>query len=82
LYAIIVFEGDGNIYQHQSEGDKSDFEIDKDPRPGDKLLVLGSNEEIQVGVITSIAEPQSTGELTIVGLGLIRRPDSILKQMK
>jgi hypothetical protein len=82
LYAV-VFEDDDNIYQHQSEGDKSDFEnLTKIPRPGDKLFVLGSNEEIQVGVITSIAEPQSTGEPTIVGLALIRRPDSILKQMK
>jgi hypothetical protein len=82
LYAI-VFEDDDNGYQHLSEGDESDVEnLTKIPRRGDKLFVLGSNEEIQVGVITSIAEPQSTGDPTIVGLGLMRRPDSILKQMK
>jgi folate-binding Fe-S cluster repair protein YgfZ len=82
LYSV-VFEDDVNLYRHQSEGDNSSLENKtKMPRPLDQLFVLGSNEEIQVGTITSIAEPYSTGESTIVGLALARRADSILKQMK
>ena len=52
------------------------------PEVGQELFVLGSNEDIPVGTITSIAEPSATGDATIVGLALVRRADSILRQMK
>jgi len=82
LYSV-VFEDDDNIYQHQSDGDKSKIDnLTRMPKSGDTLFVLGSNEEIQVGTLTSVAEPYGTGDSTIVSLALVRRPDSILKQMK
>lgn len=82
LYSV-VFQDDDNIYQHQSDGDKSNFEnLTKMPKPGDKLFVLGSNEEIEIGTLTSVAEPYGTGDNTIVALALVRRADSILNQMK
>jgi len=56
--------------------------LTKLPQPGQKLYVLGSNEQIEVGTLTSVAEPGSTGEPTIVGMALIRRADSVLKQMQ
>lgn len=52
------------------------------PRPGDALFALGSNEEILVGTITSVAEPGATGDPITIALALVRRADSILKQMK
>lgn len=82
LYTV-TFEDDDNTYLHQSEGDNSRTEnLTKLPKVGDKLFALGSNEQIQVGTLTSVAEPYSTGDTTIVGLALIRRTDSILRQMK
>lgn len=82
LYSV-VFEDEDNIYQYQSEGDKSKVDnLTKMPKAGDKLFVLGSNEEIEIGTVTSVAEPYGTGVSTIVALALVRRADSILKQMK
>lgn len=54
----------------------------RQPKPGDSLYVLGSNESIFVGTITSVAEPNGTGDSTTVALALIRRADSILKGIK
>jgi len=54
----------------------------RQPRVGDSLYVLGSNESIQVGKITSVAQPNGTGEPTTVALCLAKRPDSILKAIK
>ncbi|KAL7483414.1 hypothetical protein ACHAW6_009061 [Cyclotella cf. meneghiniana] len=54
----------------------------RQPRPGDELFVLGSNESIKVGTITSVAEPNGTGEAITVGLALVRRPGSILDAIK
>ena len=54
----------------------------RQPRPGDELFVLGSNESILVGTITSVAQPNGTGEATTVALALIRRADSILKSIQ
>jgi glycine cleavage system aminomethyltransferase T len=52
------------------------------PLAGDKLYVLGSNQEIAVGTLTSVGESGGTGDACTVGMALIRRSDSILKQMK
>jgi hypothetical protein len=54
----------------------------RQPKPGDSLYVLGSNESIFVGTITSVAQPNGTGDATTVALALIRRADSILKNIK
>ena len=82
LYSV-VFEDEDNVYQYQSEGDKSKIDnLTKMPKAGDKLFVLGSNEEIEIGTVTSVAEPYGTGVSNIVALALVRRADSILKQMK
>lgn len=54
----------------------------RQPRPGDSLYVLGSNESILVGTITSVAKPNGTGDGTTVALALIRRADSIIKGIK
>jgi glycine cleavage system aminomethyltransferase T len=80
LYSV-VFDDDTNVYNHQSEGDIDD-NLTVIPQAGQELFVLGSNEEISVGTLTSVAEPGGTGEATTVGLALIRRADSVLKQMK
>jgi hypothetical protein len=93
-----VFDDTMNVYDFQSRGELTrrrsqrgarDDDDDDDgrnltrlPMVGDRLFVLGSNEEISVGQITSVAQPSSTGEACIVCLALVRRADSILKQMK
>ena len=82
LYQVI-FEDDFNIYDYESAGDRSRIaNKTRMPRVGDRLFVLGSNESIAAGVLTSVAEPGSTGEPETVALALIRRADSILKQMR
>ncbi|CAB9515938.1 Folate-binding protein involved in regulating the level of ATP-DnaA and in the modification of some tRNAs. It is probably a key factor in regulatory networks that act via tRNA modification [Seminavis robusta] len=77
LYAV-VFQDEEN---DQEDGNGSD-NLSRPPRNGDNLFVLGSNEEIPAGTLTSVAESQGTGNLCTVALALIRRPDSVLKQMK
>jgi hypothetical protein len=82
LYKV-VFDDDFNTYETQSRGENSDLEnLTRIPRAGDNLYALGSNEELSVGTITSVAEAGSTGERCIVALALVRRADSIMKQMK
>lgn len=82
LYSVI-FEDDSNTYETQSRGDRSKVEnLTKPPKPGDTLFALGSNQELTVGTITSVAEANGTGDRCIVALALVRRADSILKQMK
>jgi hypothetical protein len=95
LYQV-VFEDDFNLYDHQMSSDEEDDDdgdeggranVDLDnltrvPRPGDVLYALGSNEEVAVGTLTSVAEPCGTGESVTVGLVLVRRSDSMLRQMK
>jgi len=54
----------------------------RQPRPGDDIYVLGSNESINVGKITSVAEPNGTGDAKTVALALAKRPASILKAIK
>jgi folate-binding protein YgfZ len=82
LYSV-VFDDDFNTYKTQTQVDSSDLEnLTRMPRPGDSLFALGSNEELSVGTITSVAEAGSTGERCVVALALVRRADSIMKQMK
>lgn len=54
----------------------------RQPRSGDNIYVLGSNESIQVGRITSVAQPNGTGDAKTIALALAKRPDSILKSIK
>jgi len=82
LYQV-VFEDDDNVYGFQSEGDDTKVDnLTKLPQQGQDLYVLGSNEQISVGKLLSVAEPGGTGDAHVVALALIRRADSILKQMK
>lgn len=82
LYSV-VFDNNANVYESQSRGDRSDIEnLTKPPQSGQALYALGSNEELPVGTLTSVAEAGGTGEQTIVGLALVRRADSIMKKMK
>ena len=86
LYQVI-FDDDTNIYDYQSEGEytsrKKEVEnLTRTPRPNDTLYVLGSNEEIMVGRLTSVAEPSGTGEPITIALALVRRSDSILSSMQ
>jgi glycine cleavage system aminomethyltransferase T len=82
LYQV-VFDDEENVYGFESEGDDGKVEnLTKLPLPGQDLYVLGSNEQISVGTILSVAEPGGTGDPNVVALALIRRADSILKQMK
>lgn len=82
LYQV-VFDYEGNIFDSESEGDRGNIEnLTKLPEVGANLYVLGSQNEISVGTLTSIAEPSGTGEPNMQGLALVRRADSILKAMK
>jgi folate-binding Fe-S cluster repair protein YgfZ len=82
LYQVI-FDYEGNIFDSESDGDKGDIEnLTKLPQIGSELFVLGSQNQIQVGVLTSIAEPSGTGDPNMLALALVRRSDSILKAMK
>ena len=54
----------------------------RQPRPGDNIYVLGSNESIQAGRITSVAQPNGTGDAKTIALALVKRSDSILKSIK
>ena len=85
LYTI-VFDDDENSFHENDDEDIDEFQqmplVNRQPIVGDELYVLGSNEKIQVGIITSVAEPGSTGKSNTIALALLRRPDSILKKMK
>ncbi|KAL3944367.1 MAG: hypothetical protein SGBAC_001571 [Bacillariaceae sp.] len=82
LYSVI-FEDSTNIWETQSRGDKSSIEnLTVPPKVGQTLYALGSNEELLVGTLTSVAEAAGTGDPTIVGLAMVRRADSITKKMK
>ena len=86
----VVFDDDNNLYEHQTRGERvgrrrpgqqrpNDTRV---PVPGDVLYVLGSNEQIAVGTLTSVAEPSSTGEAAVRALALVRRADSVAQQMR
>lgn len=55
--------------------------LTKNPLVGDKLYVLGSDEQINVGTITSIAEKGGTSQPETVGLVMVRREETIRKKM-
>jgi folate-binding Fe-S cluster repair protein YgfZ len=87
LYQV-VFDDELNHYDgdvgDDDEGEaeeRGDDNLTRPPAPGDALFVLGSNEEISAGILTSVAEPGGTGEAVTVGLALVPRADSILKRM-
>ena len=52
------------------------------PQVQDTLYVLGSNEKISIGTITSVAEMSDMSNDETVCLALMKCPDSIRKQMK
>jgi len=82
LYQVI-FDYEGNVFASESKGDKGTIEnLTKIPVEGAELFVLGSNNEISVGILTSVAEPSGTGEPNMVGLVLAKRAETILKAMK
>jgi folate-binding protein YgfZ len=88
LYSV-VFDDDFNVYESQSSrgdgnnNDNDDVEnLTTPPKSGQTLYALGSNEQLSVGTLTSVAEAGGTGDACTVGLALVRRSDSILKQMK
>lgn len=82
LYQVI-FDYEGNVFDTESEGDRGDVEnLTKLPEAGSELFVLGSQNEISVGTLTSVAEPSGTGDPNMQGLALVRRADSILKAMR
>lgn len=86
LYQVL-FEDELNLYDYQSKDGVTRHGTDGSnltrlPKVGDSLFVLGSNEEISVGTITSVAQPSSTGDAWTLCLALVRRADSVLKQMK
>ena len=70
-----------SFQQMQREADPLSNDT-RQPREGDKLFVLGSSESIQVGTITSVAEPNGNGDRTTIALAMVRRPGPILKAMK
>jgi hypothetical protein len=91
LYQV-VFDDASNHYEDEetdggaalsSEGSRTapGDNLTRAPIPGDQLYVLGSNQEIAVGALTSVAAPGSTGEPTTVGLAVVRRADSIVRAM-
>lgn len=85
LYQV-VFGDEFNLYDSETAGEAASStaveNLTRLPQPGDTLYVLGSNEEIAVGTLTSVAEPGSSGDPETLGLALVRRADSILKSMQ
>jgi len=87
LYSVI-FPNEDNFFDDQV--DEEEFSNHKDrlsnktkrPKVGDELFVLGSNEKIKVGVLTSVAEKDGTSCSETVAMALIRRSDPILKKMQ
>lgn len=87
MYSI-SFSDEDNFYEGQrDEEEYSNHENrtpngTKLPQVGDVLYALGSNQEIRVGTITSIAERGGTSFPETIGIALIKRPGPILKKMK
>lgn len=87
LYSV-VFPDEDNLY----EGEKDDEmyptnqeeipNATKNPEAGQDLFVLGSNQSIKVGTLTSVAEREGTSLPETVAMALVRRSDTILKKMK
>ncbi|GFH60043.1 hypothetical protein CTEN210_16519 [Chaetoceros tenuissimus] len=87
LYSVI-FPDEDNLY----EGEKDDEmypttqeeipNATKNPEPSQDLFVLGSNQSIKVGTLTSVSEREGTSLPETVAMALVRRSDTILKKMK
>ena len=54
----------------------------RQPRPGDEIFVLGSNDSISVGKITSVAESNGNGDAKTIALMLAKRPGTILNAIR
>ena len=90
LYCVHLPEGN-NVY-NDGRKDTEEYSnhdnpnrvsnLTKNPRVGDKLYVLGSNEQISVGTITSVAEQGGTSQPETVGLVMVRREQTIRNKMK
>jgi folate-binding Fe-S cluster repair protein YgfZ len=74
LYQVL-FSQEVNIFSNESDN------LTSWPRVGDALYVLGSNEQIAVGTLTSVGEMGGSADASITALALLRRSDSILRQM-
>ncbi len=87
LYNVIFPEED-NFFDGQNDEEEYSNHAErlsnktKLPTVGADLYVLGSNQEIKVGTLTSVAEKDGTASSETVALGLVRRSESILKRMK
>jgi folate-binding Fe-S cluster repair protein YgfZ len=87
LYQVVFddefnhYDGDVGDDDEGEAGAMGDDNLTRAPASGDALFVLGSNEEISAGKLTSVAEPGGTGEAVTVGLALVPRADSVLKRM-
>ena len=81
-FVQVIFENEINIYDQQSCDDVGQDNLTRVPRVGDQLYALGTNEEVFVGTLTSVAEPNGSGKSCTLCLGLTKRADSVLKQLK
>jgi folate-binding Fe-S cluster repair protein YgfZ len=87
LYSVSFAEED-NLYEGQDDEEEYSNHPQripnetKLPKVGDELFALGSNQQIKVGTITSIAERGGTSFPETIGMALIKRADPILKKMK
>jgi len=73
------------IINDDAHGETSSSSLPNDKRipvPSNILYVLGSNQAIVVGTMTSLAKPGSTGEAETVAMALIWCANSIQKQMQ
>lgn len=86
LYSV-VFPEEDNFFDDQFDEEEYSNHSQrlsnktKSPKPGVDLFVLGSNEQIKVGTLTSVAEKEGTSLSETVALALVRRSDPILKSM-
>lgn len=54
----------------------------RQPRPGDEVFVLGSNDSLLVGKITSVAQSNGTGDAKTIALMLAKRGGTILNAIR
>lgn len=87
LYSAI-FPDEDNSYIGDNQEEEALIDNDsipnetKLPQVGDSFYVLGSNKQIKVGTLTSVAERGGTSMPETVALALVLRAQSILKKMK
>ncbi len=87
LYSV-SFAEEENFYEGQQDEEEYSNHSQqianetKLPKVGDDLYVLGSNQQIKVGTITSIAERGGTSLPETIGLALVKRASPILKKME